>query len=258
MPAYNIPNRIENKAHVKNEYADTINRILPDFDLVIIDEAHNFRKDIETSDRNRVLSRILGTHPDSKGIKRAKKALLLSATPFDRSLKDLQNQLAIFDQKHVLETIPETKKERNKILSNFMIRRLNILNINGVDHTRNMYRNEKRASAAIELDDKDYKQKLIVALVQKKVGELIDDLRGQFQTGMLASFESYIPSTKSIEVEFDGEQEDKGEAKDASIITLLTQSYSNESLEEETYHILRWIKQLKSMKKVLLKKGKSI
>ena len=95
------------------------------------------------------------------------------------------------------------KEERNALLNRFMIRRINKLRVAGTTLTRNMYRCEHRADAQITLKEEDYRTKLVTALVQKKVGELIRDMRGQYQTGMLASFESYLPSGKRVEVEFE-------------------------------------------------------
>jgi len=228
IPAYQIPEGGLEKERVKDEYADAINRILPWFDLVVVDEAHNFRKGVDTSARNRVLSRILGTHPESRGHCKVGKVLLLSATPFENDLHELRNQFRVFScNKRILEELPANKDDRNALLNRFMVRRINKLQVAGTTLTRNMYRCEHRADARITLKDEDYQTKLVTALVQKKVGELIRDMRGQYQTGMLASFESYLPSGQSVEVEFDGEQEERGEAKDASLIRHLTESYQD-------------------------------
>ena len=237
VPAYRVPEVSEfNKEQVKKEYAQTINKILPDFDLIVIDEAHNFRKGPEVSDRNKVLSRILGTYPGEAAIRRVKHTLLLSATPFEFGLNELKQQLTIVGHDHLLPTTSMEKDARNKLLNTFMVRRLNTINVSGKIHTRNMYRTENREAAAITLTDNDYKTKLITALVQKKVGELIRDMKGQYQTGMLASFESYLPSTTNIDVEFDGEQDDRGEAKDTSIIQALTRSYQKKFGESTLPH----------------------
>jgi len=95
LPAYEMPSYVESKKFVKqsvkDEYAAALNYILPTFDLVIIDEAHNFKHDFESSHRNRVLSAVLGFREDGNYIKRAKHALLLSATPYDRNINHLRN-----------------------------------------------------------------------------------------------------------------------------------------------------------------------
>ena len=238
VPAYTIQT-LYDKEDVKEEYARTINQILPHFDLVVIDEAHNFRKDFESSYRNKLLSIILGTHP-SEGLKRrVDSALLLSATPYQNSIDELQNQLLMVgsDLKDFTlnKKMPVTHKETKNAMKKFMVRRLNELPVNGENYTRNMYREEFR-DKVITFAPEDVRQKLIVALVQKKVGELILNMKGQYQTGMLASFESYIPSSKKIEVEFDGEEKNRGEAADNSIITVLTDSYKNAFNEKTLPH----------------------
>lgn len=241
VPGYRKPDLSEldtkeKKAKVKEEYAKTINEILPWFDLVVVDEAHNFRKGPEVSDRNRVLSRILGTWPKGKGKRKVGKVLLLSATPLEFGLNELKNQFEIFGYGDLIQDTGLSKDARNKLLNQFMVRRINTLQISGKRLTRNMYRCEHRGDAAITLDDKDYKTKLVTALVQKKVGELIREMRGQYQTGMLASFESYLPSSTNVDVEFDGEQEDRGEAKDASLIRRLATTYKEKTGHQTLPH----------------------
>ena len=241
VPAYRKPDLSkldtkEKKARVKEEYAKTINEILPWFDLVVVDEAHNFRKGPEVSDRNRVLSRILGTWPKGEGKRKVGKVLLLSATPFEFGLNELKNQFEIFGYGDLIQNTGLSKDDRNRLLNQFMVRRINTLQIGGKRLTRNMYRCEHRGDAAITLDDKDYKTKLVTALVQKKVGELIREMRGQYQTGMLASFESYLPSSTNVDVEFDGDQEDRGEAKDASLIRRLATTYKEKTGQQTLPH----------------------
>ena len=72
------------------------------------------------------------------------------------------------------------------------------LRIGGELHTKNMYRREWRGGGCDQHDDPlevpDDRQRLIVALVQKKVAEVLQDERfgASFQMGMLASFESFF------------------------------------------------------------------
>ena len=65
VPAYQIK-IIESKRDVKEQFAGALNYILPTFDLVVIDEAHNFKHDFESSYRNQVLSRVLGVREAGK------------------------------------------------------------------------------------------------------------------------------------------------------------------------------------------------
>ena len=67
--------------------------------------------------------------------------------------------------------------------------------------TKNQYRREWRGGGVAQHDDPititDERQRLIVALVQKKVSELLGSERfnASFQIGMLASFESFLETT---------------------------------------------------------------
>lgn len=228
FPGFNMPELTDvDKESVKNIWAQAINQALPTFDLVIVDEAHNLKAGIDSSDRNRVLSQIMGVSLDPAThnlTPRAKNVLLLSATPYDRDPKQLQNQLALFNK---VDLLPDEKLgDVKETLKSFMVRRINTLYFGSKDHSRNMYRKEYRCSgkAVVPMNDK---QKLFAALVQKRVTEVLnEDFSGKFQTGMLASFESYIPENKDKNEEFDGQNE--GEEKktpDQNIIRELVQSY---------------------------------
>ncbi len=245
IPSAVIDLNVEKKEDVKLQYAKNINKILPFFDLVLIDEAHNFRQNMDSSNRNKYLSIILGTNNDENDtIKKIDKVLLLSATPFDRDINQLINQLEMVGMNDYADELKSVKNNKGKVISilqKFMSRRLNELKIGNEFYTRNQYRVEKRAEAAIKLESID--QKLIVALVQKKVGELLDDdkFNGQYQTGMLASFESYLPSSKkndtNIESEFDDTQDSNvKKAVDNNIIMHLHNSYTEEFNETSLPH----------------------
>ena len=125
-----------------------------------------------------------------------------------------------------------------------MVRRVSGLKIAGELHTRNMYRREWRKGgleqAGVELEVTDPRQRLIVALVQKKVAEILGDERfgNRFQIGMLSSFESFLESVARIrkrtedgedeERVFDGDQEatsDERAGIDTKAIGALSESY---------------------------------
>ena len=65
-----------------------------------------------------------------------------------------------------------------------------------------MYRREWRGGGCHQYDEPlqvpDQRQRLIVALIQKKVAEILQDERfkASFQIGMLASFESFYRTAK--------------------------------------------------------------
>jgi superfamily II DNA or RNA helicase len=232
LPAYEWQGGRRTKNQVKEEYARALNYVLPTFDLVVIDEAHNFKHDFESSDRNRVLSRVLGFRGEEGYLPRAKKALLLSATPYDRDLTQLRNQLAMIGKSSLLpDTLDTTDRDSVKQqLRKFMVRRLNTLHINGEPHTRNMYRCEWRSGERAEIHLGTDEQKLVTALVQKKVGDVLgkDGVSPSFQMGMLASFESYGETAKSAPVEFDGDSNSRqqSDAMDREVIGQIVDSYT--------------------------------
>lgn len=141
LPAHEISHIRNTKRTVKLQYARALNYVLPTFDLVIIDEAHNFKHDFNSSDRNQVLSNVLGIQKAEGSVLRVRNALLLSATPYDRNIDQLRNQLKLVGKERLLpDEIENTEIETIKQhLNKFMVRRLNVLNINEKLHTRNMY-----------------------------------------------------------------------------------------------------------------------
>ena len=242
LPAFKVPTSGITSMAVKDKYAEALNYVLPSFDLVVIDEAHNFKHDFESSHRNRVLSAALGFREGKGRIERVKNALLLSATPYDRDITQLRNQLRLVGHGPLLpDDVSHDEKDRVEAhLSRFMVRRLNVLQIAGKDHTRNMYRNEWRSGEQAEIRLASDEQKLVTALVQKKVGEMLVKQNGSpsFQTGLLASFESYAESTRSGPVEFDGELAEKGgtDAQDKHVIAAISDSYVHSNLGRTLPH----------------------
>ena len=228
------------KIDVKDCYARVLNYILPEFDLIVIDEAHNFKHDFESSYRNRVLSGVLGFRNELEFQPKVKSALLLSATPYDRNLVQLRNQLKMVGRHHLMpKCIHDNKPNQVRTwLKRFMVRRLNSISVNSEKLTRNMYRKEWRKEGAIVLESDE--QKLVTALVQKKVGEMLtrQSHSPSFQAGLLASFESFAESTRSPPVEFDGEHADKQQtdAKDRHVIGQIADSYINLGLGRSLPH----------------------
>ena len=230
VPAYAINKIISSKSDVKDQFAGALNYILPTFDLVVIDEAHNFKHNFESSYRNQVLSRVLGVREDGVLTLRIKHALLLSATPYDRDLTQLRNQLKLIGRSKILpDDIEDEDEQVQTRIRSFMVRRLNELKVNGEKLTRNMYRREWRNGEKSEINLETDEQKLVTALVQKKVGEMLTSQSESpsFQVGLLASFESFAESTQSPPVEFDGENKDKqqSDAKDRHVIGRISDSY---------------------------------
>lgn len=150
-----------------------INGLLPELDLLIIDEAHNLRHGFgpRVSNRNRLLAVALG-HADP-GITppewyrpKAKRVLLLSATPFECDYADIYHQLDVLGQNRCRLRIngsPDTltvrdlvdrdlpESERKSIVRRFMMRRVAHMNIAGELHSKNMYRREWSAVATVTM-----------------------------------------------------------------------------------------------------------
>ncbi|MBO9484526.1 DEAD/DEAH box helicase family protein [Salinisphaera sp. G21_0] len=242
VPAHQWEGIIHSKAEVKDQYAAALNYILPTFDLVIIDEAHNFKKDANSSDRNRVLSQVLGFSDREKFQPRARNALLLSATPYDRDISQLRNQLILIGKQHLLpDNIDNNDRDSIKTrLQAFMVRRLNALKVNDTLHTRNMYRTEHRQGEQAEITLNSDEQKLVTALVQKKVGDTLTKSGSSpaFQIGMMASFESYAQTAKTEPVQFDGDETEKqqNDAMDRHVVAHIVDSFKQAGLGKTLPH----------------------
>jgi hypothetical protein len=208
---------MRNRAEFKDNIARAVCCALPSFDLVIVDEAHNLRHGFrdDSAARNRVLALAMG-HPrgGSDGRlfpgfgPRASRVLFLSATPVEDSFLQLWNQLDVMGKAScpgldlgLLKDPHAELAEQEAVIRRFLVRRVRHARIGGEAHSKNLYRREWRGGGMQTHDEPievaDTRQKLIVALVQKKVGEVLGATRfnNSFQTGMLASFESFLETT---------------------------------------------------------------
>ena len=237
-----VPNtRPEN---FRDAFAVALNGAVPEADLVIFDEAHNLKHGFSAdgSTRNRVMGLAFG-HPEGDAfgqpwyMNKAKRVLLLSATPFENDYLAIQRQLAVFGfGDAMLEGAngeagisvanladPEiAEDEKRRVAQRLLIRRVSGLNIAGRLHTKNMYRREWRRGGLEHHDEpieiRDPRQRLVVALMQKKVAEVLQTERfnNHFQIGMLSSFESFLQSVETVrrrdedEPAFDGEEQRRG------------------------------------------------
>jgi hypothetical protein len=207
----------------RDGYGRAVNALVPNLDLLIIDEAHNLKHGFgpKVSNRNRVLGLALG-HKDGAGKQypwyqpRAKRVLLLSATPFEYDYADIYRQLDVLGFSDAAVTRPDgsdplpiellcdkdCKEAHQQILRRFLTRRVSYLNIGDNKYSKNMYRREWRHGGLFNHDEPmkltDTKQRLVVGLIQKKVAEILGDKRFNncFQIGMLSSFESFLESMK--------------------------------------------------------------
>ena len=227
----------------RDDYGRAVNALVPNLDLLIVDEAHNLKHGFgpKVSNRNRVLGLALG-HKGGRQSDcpwygpRVKRVLLLSATPFEYDYADIYRQLDVLGFAGTKVTRPDgtdplsvsllRDKEREDlhktIIKRFLMRRVTYLNIANKKYSKNMYRREWRQGGLFEHDHPmamtDTKQRLVVGLIQKKVAEILGDKRFNncFQIGMLSSFESFLESMKQTrklpddKPEADEDKEDTG------------------------------------------------
>ena len=241
--ALEVDGRSTDKEGFKDQVACAVNAVLPHFDLLVLDEGHNLKHGYcegQGSTRNRLLALVLGTKAPRPGLpslqRRIDRAILLSATPVDRDYKDLWNQLDLLGLAEGLDELAndELDDERRKAIARtFMIRRVGSIRIKDVPHTRNMYRREWRGGGVLQHDDPmkvpDDRQRLIVALMQKKVADLMAAQGRQsgkrfsrsFQIGMLASFESFSRTAKvqGVDANFDQAEQTEDQAERQGIDT---------------------------------------
>lgn len=215
----------ENRRAFKDVFGRAMCTALPIFDLVIVDEGHNLKHGFgaSVSARNRVLALAFG-HPSEKprGFAgygpRARRVLFLSATPLENDYVQLWNQLDIFglgDVAPALCSKDALDDEKRACAQDFLIRRVTSMPVGEERLTKNQYRREWRGGGVNAHDDpleppgadRD-RQRLIVALVQKKVSEILGHERfnNSFQIGMLASFESFLETAKVAKVIEDDSQ----------------------------------------------------
>ncbi len=200
----------------RKDFKDAVARslcvALPRFDLVVVDEGHNLKHGFgdRVAARNRALALALG-RDDAPGRafkgygSRVEKVLFLSATPVENDYLQLWNQLDVLGVGKDWEGLKDPAlpdDDKKALAKRFLIRRVTSLDLGGERLTKNLYRREWRHGGVISHDDPlkfpGEKQRLVVALVQKKVSEVLghEKFGNSFQIGMLASFESFLETAK--------------------------------------------------------------
>ncbi|TCG09286.1 hypothetical protein BZM27_06505 [Paraburkholderia steynii] len=207
---------VTEKKTFKDRAAEIINKAIPFYDLVVIDEAHLLKGGAGTAaaDRARFLARALGANRHG-GTRRFGAALLLSGTPFDRDLvaacatvRGVAQPDAELAPHQAIASLAARKRNGEKWselqagLKPYMIRRVQKLQIEGVQLSRNQYRVELRAEAGISLADDEseraLRQRIFTAVVQKRLIEHIDGANeGRFPMAMFSSWEAYSPPRKT-------------------------------------------------------------
>ena len=226
---------LRNKQEFKDNFARALCCALPEFDLVIVDEAHNLKHGYSASAaaRNRVLALALGRDA-SRGRQKAlsklwpacrDELLLLSATPIEETYRHLWNQLDVFGVSSGFDALRRddvTEDEKKQIASRILVRRVTSIQVSNEKLTKNRYRREWR-EGGVALHDhpiqvRDPRQRLTVALIQKKLSELLGHERfnASFQIGMLASFESFLETTKLKRAEEEPNFDDPEQAEDSA------------------------------------------
>ncbi|MHC2400967.1 Rad3-related DNA helicase [Bradyrhizobium barranii subsp. barranii] len=224
---------LRNKQTFKDNFASAVCCALPIFDLVIVDEAHNLKRGFSASvsARNRVLALAMGRNKSAADLTlfprygvRAKRVLLLSATPVEETYRHLWNQLDIFGLTRGFDVLKQgdvSEEVKKQIAAKFLVRRVTTIEAGAEKLTKNLYRREWRSGGVRTHDEPieivDPKERLTVALVQKKVSELLGHERfnSSFQIGMLASFESFLETTKLRKKDEDPNFDDAEQTDDA-------------------------------------------
>lgn len=241
--ASEIDARTQDKETFKESYARALNRLIPKYDLVVVDEAHHLKHGPSShSTRNRLLATVLGgvlenPRVDGELKRRFDRVLFLSATPLETDFAELGNQLRIFDFESLARPLynehPEGDEGKQAYAASFVVRRLATVRAGERILTKHEYRREWRAGGVDQHDEAlavpSLKEKLIVALMQKKVTELVKRKFGaQFQIGMLASFESFAESASSFDDADQTDDEEEREGIDSRIVTSIARSYARE------------------------------
>jgi hypothetical protein len=223
------------KESYKRNFARAINCALPDIDLLIVDEAHNLKAGWRTGKSSSVRNSVLGCalagrrvagNPEEgefRGYRpRAKKVLFLSATPIEYDIGQLWNQLDLFGFGEPWKALKDSSlnhEEHREVVRKLLIRRTAELHAGRHALTKTEYRREWRGGGIKSHDDPlqlaGHREQLAVALIQKKVAELLGSgsTNHSFQVGLLASFESFletVSSTAKPRVEDDDDAEDDG------------------------------------------------
>ena len=243
---------IEQDVLLRRLYAYLLNITMPDFDLLIVDEAHNFKHGIqgEVSYRNQVVSRMMGViytedevifreFPELKDKLKplSGKVILLSATPLDNGVYEIANQLDCFLPVHPyrnLETEAKSKKIKEE-LGTFMIRGVMNIKLSGESMSRNRYRHEhrngnvlKEVNAPVQTISDPFDAAMIAILQLKTLEQINTSKNNSFEIGMLAGFESFKTAQDNDKEFEDSNKRDQNKSLDADVISSIANSYHDE------------------------------
>lgn len=240
-----------NQQAIRRLFAYLLNCSFPAVDLLIVDEAHNFKHGIgaKVSYRNQVVSRLMGVVQEDEEIfkifpdlrqmikRKAKKVIFLSATPIDRSLIEIKKQMDCFLPNHQFRKIDDPEELSTSIkaaLQSFLIRGVMSIKLNNEEpYTRNMYRQEHRHgnvqkhNQQVQKIEDDFQSMVIGLLQYKTIKELNLNHGNRFEIGMLAGFESFAESSSEKEYEQTANREEKS-SKDQHVVRKIAESYYQE------------------------------
>lgn len=244
----------DEKNRLKKITAYLLNALSPSIDCVIVDEAHNYKHGLGNTDhdgslRNELTARFLGAQEDKtllldfRSLRQlvkfplAAKVVCLSATPKDRNLMEIKNQLSCFSNRHLLSDV-QNAEQLKAVLKNFMIRGNLEYQFNEEEISRNQCRWEHRlgnTNKGMEpepLQLEDSFESIFWQLMQYKSLKHLEQKNGaSFETGMLAGFESYqLDMSRRAEAAEEKEYEqvvhrDKKSSQDTNVIREMVESY---------------------------------
>lgn len=212
--------------YLKRLYAYLMNISFPEIDLLIVDEAHNFKHGVGdgVAIRNQIVSRLLGNISEDDKIHifnqipelnieqikpKAKKVIFLSATPIDNGLHEIKQQFDCFLPNHKFTNSENVALDIKNSLNSFMIRGLMNITLplekeNNGQVSRNMYRHEhRRGNVEKQLEAnpqyiKDDLESIILGIMQYKTLKQFNEANNKsFEIGMLAAFETFNPKAQN-------------------------------------------------------------
>ncbi len=135
---------------------------LKDFDLVIVDEVHQYRNfNIDSNQNNNRTSNAYKIFKENKT-----KILFMTATPLHSKKSDILNIANVFKSKIFEEFSNKLQKTPESIMNQLMVRRLRVMakGLNKYD-----YREENEIAVDLKTENNDYKNELFFAMLQKQI-----------------------------------------------------------------------------------------
>lgn len=249
LKAIKLFKKLEDEVILRRLYAYLLNISMPTFDLLIVDEAHNFKHGIvgDVSYRNQVVSRMMGVtfeeddvifnaFPDLKSqIKPlAVKVILLSATPLDNGVYEIGNQLDCFLPNHPYQNLSIEQKsiKLKEELGTFMIRGVMNITLSDEAMSRNRYRHEHRngnvlkaIDAPVQTISDPFDAAMIATLQLKTLEQINTSKNNSFEIGMLAGFESFKVEQDNDKEFEDSNKQNQDKSVDSNVIATIANSY---------------------------------